>query len=327
MARIAVIIVNYNAADLAIQAVDSVLTRAPDGHEVTLHLIDNASPDGDGAILTAAAVERDWGASVHIYAETTNHGFGRGNNLALHSLSTHAAPAEYVFLLNPDAQVGSDTLAHLITFMERHPKAAMLGCRACNPGDPTPVTAAFRFPGLLSTFSAALNFGPVARLFARWQVSLGGDLQTQKVGWVSGAAVLARRKVWEELAFFDPEFFLYYEEVDLMLRTTRAGWECWHVAEAEIIHVEGASTDVKGTHNGPQRRPAYWYHSWQYYFSKNYGRLYALAVALAWVLGAALNHVLARVRGQTPAAPKRFFRDFWAHAIRPLLGMPPGRSQ
>ena len=323
MAKIAVIIVNYNAADLVLEGIRSVLDRQPDGHDVHIHLIDNASPAQDGPRLARAIAENGWQDQVTLRAEQENHGFGRGNNLALQALAGVADRPDFVFLLNPDAHLKPDTLAVLADFMDSHPRAAMLGTRAFNPDTPEPVTAAFRFPGICSTFAAALNFGPVARLLAHHQVSLGGRLSTQPVDWVSGAAVLARFEVWEDLGFFDPAYFLYYEEVDLMLRTQRAGWECWHVAEAEIVHVEGASTDVKGAHNGPRRRPAYWYHSWQYYFRTNYGRAYALGVAAAWITGAALNHVLARMRGQTPAAPERFFRDFGGHALRPLLGLAP----
>ncbi len=327
MSSIAVIIVNYNAADLAIAAVQSALNRADDGHDVQVHLIDNASPDGDASKLQAAAQEHHWEqAGTTLYLEQANHGFGEGNNIALRAVCTQPEPPDYVFLLNPDAQLEADTLQRMVAFLEATPSAGMVGARARNPGSPAPVTAAFRFPGAISTFCAALNFGPVSRLFTKWQVPVGADLETQRVDWVSGAAVMARRRVWEEAGFFDPEYFLYYEEVDLMLRCARAGWECWHLRDAEIVHIEGASTDVKGAHNGPQRRPAYWYHSWQYYFSKNYGRAYALWVALAWMSAAALNLVLARLRGQPRASPMRFFRDFSTHALRPILGLAPKRD-
>ena len=58
MARIAVIIVNYNAADLAVAAVESVRARGHGGHQVDIHLVDNASPDGDGAVFAETARAR-----------------------------------------------------------------------------------------------------------------------------------------------------------------------------------------------------------------------------------------------------------------------------
>ena len=325
MAEIAVIVVNYNAGELALAAVESVLAHTHPGHDVHVHLVDNASPNGDGAMLAEAAETRGWGARVTLHLERVNHGFGRGNNLVLEELARRAAPPDYVFLLNPDAQLEGETLATLADFLAAHPKAAVAGARIRQPDSPKPVTAAFRFPSAVSTLSAAINFGPVARALARYEVALPADIPTQRVDWVAGAAVLARFDVWRELGFFDPEYFLYFEEVDLMLRTARAGWECWHVAEAQVVHVEGASTEVRSLVPERTRRPAYWYHSWQHYFRKNHGRGYALASAAAWTGGAAINHALVRVRGGRAMAPKRFFGDFWAVGCRPLLGLPPGR--
>lgn len=327
MARIAVIIVNYNAADLAIAAVESVRAHRHGGHRVEIHLVDNASPAGDGAVLAQAAQDRGWGAQVTLYREAENHGFGRGNNLVLERLAQAGDPPDFVFLLNPDAQLDNEAIAILADFLDRHPRAAMAGAQARNPGETVPVTAAFRFPGAASHFAAALNFGPVARLMRGSQVPLGGDLATQRVDWVSGAAVLARFEVWRDLGFFDPAYFLYYEEVDLMRRAAEAGWECWHVAEARIIHVEGASTDVRSARAERVRKPAYWYESWRHYFRTNHGRAGALGVALAWLAGAGLNLPLARLRRQTPAAPLHFFGDFWALVLRPLLGLKASRPR
>lgn len=327
MARIAVIIVNYNAAELAIAAVESVRARSHPGHEVGIHLVDNASPAGDGAVFAETAQSRGWGDGVALHLESENHGFGRGNNLVLRKLAAGDDPPDYVFLLNPDAQLENEAIAILADFLDGHPKAAMAGAQARNPGGEAPVPAAFRFPGAASHFAAALNFGPVARLMRGSQVALGGDLDTRRVDWVSGAAVLARFDVWRDLGFFDPAYFLYYEEVDLMRRAARAGWECWHVAEARIIHVEGASTDVRSARAERVRRPAYWYESWRHYFRSNHGRAGAIGVALAWLAGAGLNVPLSRIRGQKPAAPLNFFGDFWALSLRPLLGLRPGQRR
>lgn len=321
MSDIAVIIVNYNAAELAVAAIQSVMDRDHTGHNVEVHVVDNASPDDSASQLAAAHQTHKWGARVTLYPETTNHGFGRGNNVVLEKLAKRDTPPDYIYLLNPDAQLKNETLAIGATFLADHPHVGVLGCRAYNPGDPAPVTAAFRFPGLISTFTHALNFGPVSRAFKSHEVALGADLETQRVDWISGAGVMARFDVLQEAGFFDREYFLYYEEVDLILQCARRGWECWHLAEAEIIHIEGALTDVRSADNNRPRRPAYLYHSWQYYFRKNHGRAKALACAFAWIIGATLNHGLSRIRGQQPRAAQKFYSDFYRAAVRPLLGL------
>ena len=123
---------------------------------------------------------------------------------------------------------------------------------------------------------------------------------------------------------FDPTYFLYYEEVDLMRQLARKGWQTWYVAEALVIHAEGAATGVKSGRRERRRLPAYWYHSWQYYMRKNHGRALALLACLAWSWGAALNYGLSKLRGKDPAAPLGLFGDLWAFAVRPLLGLKAG---
>ncbi len=186
------------------------------------------------------------------------------------------------------------------------------------------MTAAFRFPSLIATFAGALAFGPVSRLCARWQVPLDPGLPTGRVDWVSGAAVMLRLTALQQAGCFDPAYFLYYEEVDLMRQMTARGWQTWYHPEALVIHAEGAATGVQSGRAGRRRLPAYWYHSWQYYLRKNHGRAAALLACLLWGLGAALNHAIARARGREPAAPLRLFPDLWTHAARPLLGLKAG---
>lgn len=320
MTDVSVIIVNYNAADLAIKAVESVLSRDHDGLSVDIHLLDNASPMGDAERLQAKAQQPGWRERVVLYCEKTNHGFGRGNNLVFRALAARDHPPDKVFLLNPDAQLENEAIAILASFLDDHPRAGCAGARIEKPGK-IPVTAAFRFPSAVSEFSSALSFGPVTRLCARWQVPLGHDLPTQQVDWVAGAAVMFRFDALCDVGFFDPAYFLYYEEVDLMRDMASKGWQTWYVTDAEIIHVEGAATGVKSDDETRKRRPAYWYESWVIYFRKNHGRLYALLAGIGWMIGAVLHILLARIRGRTPETSKHLFQDFWAMAGRPLVGL------
>lgn len=325
MTEIAVVIVNYNTVDLTLQGIQSVLDRTVEDANVTIHVVDNASPEGDAPKLLKAVQDRGWQDKVALHLETINHGFGRGNNVVLQKLAERLTPPDYVFLLNPDAQLKNDVLGISLAFMKDHPKAALLGAKSYNPDDPNPVIAAFRFPNLGNTLAAALSIGPVSKLLQRYHVALPADLSTQVVDWVSGAAVFARFDVLKQVGFFDPEYFLYYEEVDMMYAISQAGWECWHVAEAQVLHIEGAATEVKGVDNARPRRPDYWYDSWQYFFHKNYGRPYAILTSLVWIAGGMLNYIVSKPRRKTPSSPTKFFSDFWRGALGPLLGLKPRR--
>lgn len=326
---VCVIIVNYGTADLTLAAVASVLAQvgsAGAGRRLhSLHIVDNASPGPDAARIAEAIATRAWADRVTLHPERVNHGFGRGNNLVIAALLDAPTPPDKIFLLNPDATLGNDAVTLLANFLDAHPQAGAAGARIEKPGG-IPVTAAFRFPGLISTFSGAVAFGPLSRLCARWQVPLPAATPTGPVDWVSGAAVMFRAAALRDAHMFDPAFFLYYEEVDLMQKTARAGWQTWHVAEALVLHAEGAATGVKSGHPERRRLPAYWYHSWQYYMRKNHGLPVALLACLLWAAGSLLNHGLSRLRGREPGPPLRFFGDLWTFAMRPLLGLKAGAS-
>jgi GT2 family glycosyltransferase len=55
-------------------------------------------------------------------------------------------------------------------------------------------------------------------------------------GWFTAACALVRRRAWEEVGGFDPEFFLYFEDADLGLRLRRAGWRAVEVEGSRAVH-------------------------------------------------------------------------------------------
>jgi GT2 family glycosyltransferase len=317
METIAVIIVNYGTSQLAIAAVDSVLAHSHGGRDVTVHVLDNASPGADAEVLSRAHAAKGWGDRVTLYLEDENHGFGRANNRVIDRLAEAAHPPDAVFLLNPDAALANEAIAILAETLERHPDVAFAGAAATGP-DGTPQEGAFRFPNIPNEFAHALSFGPVARAMRRWAVHLPLDLDEGDVDWVSGAGVLIRFDVLRQLDGFDPDFFLYFEEVELMWRAARQGWKSRYVPRARIVHDAGAATEVNNA-NYLKRMPTYAHESWRHYFLKTHGRLGAAAAACARLCGAGLNVVIARLRRRSGFTPPGFFADFWRYAAKPIF--------
>lgn len=315
---IAVIVVNYGTPDLAIAAVESVLARQHGGYPVEVHLVDNASPGDDAAIFAATHTKHGWAGRVTLWLENENHGFGRGNNVVINALAARAAPPDYIFLLNPDAELQNEALAILADRLDATPQAAAVGAGIALPSG-QPVTAAFRFPSVRSEFAQAVNFGPVSRVFRDRLVPLAADHADGPVDWVAGAAVMMRLSVVASLHGFDPDFFLYYEEVELMHRIRKAGHQILYVPGARVVHAEGAATNVKSSQPVRKAKPAYWYDSWRLYYLKTNGRGGAIMAGLGWMAGAALNAPVALVRGHGLRAPLNFFGDFSRQVMWPLL--------
>lgn len=315
---VAVVIVNYNTPEMAIAAADSVLARGKDGLSVEIHIVDNASPGNDRAVLAEAAAR--WGDAVTLHLEDVNHGFGRGNNLVLRQLAARPQPPDKVYLLNPDARLVTNAVAELAAFLDAHPKAAVVGSGILHESTHEPVVCAFRFPGAISEFAGSLHFGPIGRLLKRWQVAFPPGIPVQEVDWVSGASMMARLSALEGVGFFDPDYFLYYEEVDLMHRLKRRGWEIWHLPEAQVIHVAGAATGVSTANLERPPLPGYWFDSWRFYFQKMHGTGGARVAALARLTGTVLGDLLCRLRGKPTKNPRNFAADFRRRVLRPLFG-------
>ena len=315
---ICVIIVNYGTADLAIEAVESVLDRSEDSWNVHVHLVDNASPGDDAAQIASVHAERSWSGQVTLHLEDENHGFGRGNNLVLEAYQRQGGLPDKVFLLNPDARLENNAIDILAEFLDQTPEAGFAGASTTTP-DGNPTTAAFRFPNAIYEFSRNLNFGPIARLLKKHEVPLAPPYPKERVDWVCGAAVMAKREALQQANFFDPVFFLYFEEVDLMRQAALEGWETWHIPDAVVIHAEAVSTGVKIGRHERRRLPSYWYASWLHYFRKNHGRSGALIAAAAYLSGYAGQQVIAPIRGRSTTAPKAAFRDFLRLVVLPLL--------
>lgn len=316
--EICVIIVNYGTADLTIAAVQSVLNRAEDGRTVHVDIVDNASPGDDARTLQDAYQKHKWANQVTLHLEEGNHGFGGGNNVVLQKYQVTSDLPDKVLFLNPDASLDNNAIDILATFLDETPTAGFAGAAISKP-DGRAVTAAFRFPNAVSAFSQNLSFGPISSLFEKWHVPLSPALPRGKVDWVSGASVMARKQALEDVGFFDARYFLYFEEVDLMRQASLKGWDTWFVPEAKVIHAEGAATGVKSGEAVRRRKPAYWYHSWQYYHWKNHGTSGALIAGAGYLVGMIGQNIIVRIRGQQSQSPLDGVKDFWQLAMWPIL--------
>src|ERR1700724_1507943 len=113
---IAVIIVTFRSAELAIESLRSVdAERSTAGLNIRAVVVDNAS--GDLPTIAAAVAANGWSAWVTCVLAPANGGFAYGNNLGIQQAYAVGRPA-YVQLLNPDAQVRPGAIGSLVQFLE-----------------------------------------------------------------------------------------------------------------------------------------------------------------------------------------------------------------
>jgi GT2 family glycosyltransferase len=315
MKSVSVVIVNYRTPGLVVECLRSLRDEVAALGDCRVVVVDNASGDGSAEEIARAIRAEGWGAWAEVTALAHNGGFSAGNNAALRALLASPAPPDYVLLLNPDTVVRPGAARAMRDFLDARPRAGVVGCRL-EGADGTPQRSAFRFPGVAGEFEAGVRLGLVTRLLRRHMIAPPVRDAAHPTDWVSGAAMMVRREVFESVGLLDESFFLYYEEVDFCRRARRAGWECWYTPAGRVVHLVGQST---GAGDRRRRTPPYWFASRRRYFRKHHGGAYAAAAHLAWAAGFALWRLRRRVQRKPDDDPPCLLWDFLRHNAAALL--------
>lgn len=311
--RMFISIVAWKGADLTIACLRSIEPELASVPGTRVIVVDNASPDGAADRVAQAIADNHWGAWATLIRAPNNGGFAAGNNIAIREMLAEAQPAEFCLLLNPDTLVRPGALRILRDFLVAHPQVGIAGGRS-EDLDATPQMCCFRFPNAVNEVLGFLGIGALDRLFHRHLTRLGIPEQPREVDWVSGAFMLIRKAVLDDIGLMDQTFFLYFEETDFTRRARLAGWGCWHVPQARIVHLVGQSSGVTVRGQPKRRVPGYWFESRRRYFITHHGRWYAAAADLGVILSYPVGRVMDTLRRRRNRSTPHFLRDFVRHS-------------
>ena len=309
---VAVLIVTYNSAALTSKSLQSVCAeREAQGLSIRAVVIDNSS--GDLAEIAQAVAENSWADWVTLVSAPRNGGFAYGNNLGMERAYTDGHP-QYVYLLNPDAQVRRGAIGALTRFLESHPEVGIAGSSFENlDGSDWPF--AFRFPSLLSEIENGMELRVVTHLLRRWVVPKRMTRTPRPVDWVSGASMMIRHGVLAAIGGLDENYFLYFEETDFCRRARQAGFTTWYVPESRVMHIGGQSTQVTSSAPAPARLPSYWFESRRRYFVVSFGVRRAIAIDMVAILAHSLGWLKRAVLLRTRSARPHFIRDLVRYSV------------
>lgn len=279
---IGIIIVNYRTADLTIECLRS-LARERQFESFQVIVVDNDSQDGSVEKMTSAVISEGWSDWVLLMASEHNGGFAFGNNIAIRRFMNQKTVPEFIYLLNPDTYVRDNAITKLMKFMRQNPKVGIAGSRIEDP-DGDPQQSSFKFHTLLTELNRGFNLGILTKILSRWVNSQKISAQAERTDWVSGASMMIRRSVFEQIGLLDEAYFMYFEETDFCLQAARAGWECWYVPESRVVHYVGQSSGLTNEVR-TKRMPMYWFDSRRRFFQKNYGITYSIFADLFWLVG------------------------------------------
>lgn len=244
MNRITISIVTYLPDQSSLTATLKSLKNATDmlhGTAISTWIIDN-SPTGQ---------QCSWLRSMAAYFSAElidghgNIGFGRGHNLVLDKIG------DYHLILNPDVELDEDSLASALAFMDSNIDCGLLVPHSRWP-DGSQQYLCKRLPTVFDLFLRGFTPPSVQTLFKeRLHHYEMRDVIGTNTYWnppmVSGCCMLFRSSVLKQLTGFDPEYFLYYEDSDISLRTSEIS-KIVYFPGMKIVHHGGHAARKGGRH-------------------------------------------------------------------------------
>jgi len=241
---VSIIIVSWNTRYILCDCVASIYAQTRD-IKFEVIVIDNASTDGSAEMVTKEFPQ------ALLIENSKNRGFAAANNQGI-----AIARGRYVLLLNSDTVVIDQAIDKTVSFADRNPRVAVVGCRVLNP-DKTLQRTCFMFPSLLNMFLSSTylyKLFPNSRFFGRESMTWWNRNDVREVDVVTGCYMLVRQKAIEQVGLMDERFFMYGEETDWCYRFKKAGWKVMFAPCAEIIHLGGQSSKKIATEMALQLR-------------------------------------------------------------------------
>jgi GT2 family glycosyltransferase len=263
---ISIVIVTYKSRDFIKACIDSIKEAARDiEHEIIV--VDNASGEELSELFSTEFPD------VFLVENDNNEGFARAVNRG-----ARYATGQYLTILNPDTLFHRDGLRALITFVEAQPRACVAGPRTVDSTGKTtfscrslphlgniakyPVSVICRGKGLKRPWKYLLDM---------WVPDRTVDV-TRYDGYLQGSCLFMTLDFFRSMGMFDERYFLYAEDADFGLRVKKAGYPCFLVNEAEVIHF-GKHAAAKDS-----RTARYFVETYVQYVNKNLNSIHGCAV-------------------------------------------------
>jgi O-antigen biosynthesis protein len=268
--QLSVIIVSYNALHYLDLCLRSTLKATVDLNAEII-VVDNDSQEP-----VASWIEKNF-KSVRLIKSKENLGFGKANNLGVEE-----AKGEVILFLNPDTIISKEAINSVLINFKANPNVGALGLRMID-GDGNFLQESKRStPTLWSSFcrvSGLTSLFPNSQLFSSYRNGHIDEHSISNIEILSGACMFVNVKEIEN-RLFDPDFYMYGEDIDLSYRIMKSGYKVFYLGSETIIHFKGESTNKRNWSYH------YWFFQTMWLFRKKHfnGFLQELANAILFPL-------------------------------------------
>ena len=241
--ELSIIVVNWNGGELLGRCVESVAAHPP-SRPFEVIVVDNASADDSLARMSAGAGARALAAEgrLRVVENEDNRGVGRANNQAF-----ALTRAPLLFLLNPDTELTAGAVDQLAETLGAGARVGAVGPKLLNADGSLQVSVWRNPPAAWEMLLTGLRLHKLLPRGVRGELLLAEHWdygRRRAVGMLSGAAMLVRREVVDEVGGFDERFHMYGEDNEWCLRMVRAGWTLLFEPAAVVMH-HGAASSLK----------------------------------------------------------------------------------
>ncbi len=232
---LSIIIVNWKSADFLRQCLRTIYGVRRELHFEVI-VIDNASFDGCRQL-----VEKEF-AEVKFIESSANLGFAGANNAAFE----HAIGRNILFL-NPDTEIIGLALESMVSTLDSNPISGIAGCKLLNSDGSVQASCIQAFPTVCNQLLDAELFRSLAPRARIWGAGplFRDSSRPVSVEVVSGACLMIKRAVFEQVGCFNTAYFMYGEDADLCYKVKQAGWTVEYVGNSEVIHHGGRSSGAR----------------------------------------------------------------------------------
>lgn len=216
--KVCAIILNWNTKLLTYQAIKSL--RNNNYLNLTIVIVDNCSTDGSQFFLSKRVRDDEI-----LILNKKNEGYSGGINTAIkHSLGSSF---DYFLVMNSDSIASKGTVEALVQTAESDDLIGFVTGKVFYHSKPN----TFQIIG--KDFSS-LNI--IGESFGKDEIDRGQYDTVREFYLIDDVFMLIKSSVIERIRGYDPEFFLQYEEADLIMRAKKYGFKCFYTPNAKVWH-------------------------------------------------------------------------------------------
>lgn len=271
-ARVAVVTVSYGSEGV----LGAFLASLPPASRQALHVV---VADSKPAAATNTVKSMTTSAGATYLPLPSNRGYGYAINTAVRGLGPEI---DWVVASNPDVTVNPGCIDILLESVLDSTIAAVGPRILSSDGEIYP--SARTIPSLRSGVGHAIfaNLWPKNPWTRNYRKESEIEPVRRDAGWLSGAFLMIRRSVFDQMNGFDESYFMYFEDVDLGYRIGRLGLRNVYEPAAVVVHTGAHSTSTHDESAGMIRAH---HESAQKFLFKKYSGPWLLPVRALLALG------------------------------------------